>query len=69
MVIEHLPDVIRAADWVVELGPEVGGAGGRIVFEGPPRALARASTATGLVLAREVERVRGAGPGIRWSAR
>jgi excinuclease ABC subunit A len=61
VVIEHQPDVIRAADWVVELGPEAGEGGGRIVFEGPPSALARASTATGFVLAREVERVRGAG--------
>ena len=61
VVIEHQPDVIRAADWVVELGPEAGEAGGRIVFEGPPSALARAATATGFVLAREVERVRGAG--------
>jgi len=61
VVSEHQPDVIRAADWVVELGPEGGEAGGRIVFEGPPSAIARASTATGFVLAREVERVRGAG--------
>jgi excinuclease ABC subunit A len=52
VVIEHQPDVIRAADWVVELGPEAGEAGGRIVFEGPPSALARAWTATGIVLAR-----------------
>jgi ABC-type multidrug transport system ATPase subunit len=63
VVIEHQPDVIRAADWVVELGPEAGEAGGRIVFEGPPSALARAATATGVVLAREVERVLGAGKG------
>jgi excinuclease ABC subunit A len=51
VVIEHHPDVIASADWVVELGPEAGEEGGRIVFEGEPRKLARARTATGKVLA------------------
>jgi excinuclease ABC subunit A len=51
VVIEHHPDVIASADWVVELGPEAGERGGRIVFEGEPRKLARARTATGKVLA------------------
>ena len=46
VVIEHHPDVIRAADWVVELGPEAGEGGGEVVFEGPPAALLRAKTAT-----------------------
>jgi excinuclease ABC subunit A len=50
VVIEHHPDVIACADWVVELGPEAGERGGRIVFEGDPRKLARAKTATGKVL-------------------
>jgi excinuclease ABC subunit A len=53
VVIEHHPDVIACADWVVELGPEAGERGGRIVFEGDPRKLARAKTATGKVLARD----------------
>jgi excinuclease ABC subunit A len=53
VVIEHHPDVIACADWVVELGPEAGEAGGRIVFEGEPRKLARAKTATGRYLAGE----------------
>jgi len=53
VVIEHHPDVIASADWVVELGPEAGEDGGRIVFEGEPRKLARARTATGKVLASE----------------
>jgi excinuclease ABC subunit A len=47
VVIEHHPDVIRSADWVVELGPEAGDAGGRVVFEGEPGRLVRAKTATG----------------------
>src|SRR5262249_1916684 len=34
VIIEHHPDVIAAADWVIELGPEAGDAGGRVVFEG-----------------------------------
>jgi excinuclease ABC subunit A len=51
VVIEHHPDVIACADWVVELGPEAGEQGGRIVFEGEPRKLARARTATGRYLA------------------
>jgi len=50
VVIEHHPDVIASADWVVELGPEAGDEGGRVVFEGEPRKLARAKTATGQVL-------------------
>ncbi|HEX3770230.1 MAG TPA: excinuclease ABC subunit UvrA [Polyangiaceae bacterium] len=53
VVIEHHPDVIASADWVVELGPEAGEEGGRVVFEGEPRKLARARTATGKVLASE----------------
>jgi excinuclease ABC subunit A len=53
VVIEHHPDVIACADWVVELGPEAGEEGGRIVFEGEPRKLTRAKTATGRYLAGE----------------
>jgi excinuclease ABC subunit A len=56
VIIEHHPDVIASADWVVELGPEAGEEGGRIVFEGEPRKLARARTATGKVLAADEAR-------------
>jgi len=42
--------VIRAADWTIELGPEGGGAGGRLLHEGPPESLARADTPTGACL-------------------
>jgi excinuclease ABC subunit A len=52
LVIEHQPDVIAAADWVVELGPEAGEAGGQVVFTGPPAELIQAQTATGRYLAR-----------------
>jgi excinuclease ABC subunit A len=53
VIVEHHPDVIASADWVVELGPEAGEEGGRIVFEGEPRKLSRAKTATGRYLAGE----------------
>jgi excinuclease ABC subunit A len=41
VVVEHNLDVIRNADWVVDLGPEGGAGGGRLVAEGPPEAIAR----------------------------
>ena len=40
LVIEHNLDVIRSADWVIDLGPEGGAAGGRIVGEGTPEQIA-----------------------------
>ena len=40
VVIEHHLDVIAAADWIVDLGPEGGDGGGEIVCEGPPREVA-----------------------------
>jgi len=46
VVIEHNLDVLRAADWIIEVGPEAGEAGGRIVAEGTPEAIARAGVAT-----------------------
>ena len=35
LVIEHNLDVIRCADWIIDLGPEAGDAGGSLVFQGP----------------------------------
>ena len=39
VVVEHNPDVIRAADWVIDLGPEAGDGGGGLVFAGTPEDL------------------------------
>ncbi|MEA1997140.1 MAG: excinuclease ABC subunit A, partial [Gemmatimonadota bacterium] len=40
VVVEHHPEVIAHSDWVVDLGPEGGEAGGEVVFQGPPEKLA-----------------------------
>ncbi len=51
LVIEHNLDVIRAADWIVDLGPEAGDQGGRVVVEGTPEQVARcAASHTGRFL-------------------
>ncbi len=50
VVVEHNMDVAKAADWLIDLGPEGGDEGGRLVGEGPPEALARLKTPTGQAL-------------------
>jgi len=52
IVVEHHLELIRAADWMVDLGPGSGERGGRVVFEGPPAEAARSDTETGRYLAR-----------------
>ena len=46
VVVEHNPDVIRAADWVIDLGPDAGDNGGEVVFAGTPEDLKNAGTFT-----------------------
>jgi excinuclease ABC subunit A len=46
VVIEHNLDVLKSADWILEVGPEAGAQGGRIVAAGTPEDLARTDTAT-----------------------
>jgi len=53
LIIEHNLDVIKSADWVIDLGPEGGDAGGRVVAAGTPEQVARnAQSHTGKFLAR-----------------
>ena len=52
LVIEHNLDVVKAADWVVDLGPEGGEGGGRLVAQGPPEVVAKSKAShTGRFLA------------------
>jgi len=44
LVIEHNLDVIRASDWIIDLGPEGGERGGRIIFEGKPEDIIKSKT-------------------------
>jgi excinuclease ABC subunit A len=57
VVIEHDLDVIAEADWVIDLGPEGGNAGGRIVAAATPEALVRLGTHTGVALGPVLARV------------
>jgi excinuclease ABC subunit A len=57
VVIEHHPDVMLASDWIIDLGPEGGIQGGRVVAQGTPEAIAkRKRSHTGQVLSRELAR-------------
>src|SRR6266705_803986 len=53
VVVEHDPAAMRAADWMVELGPGSGEAGGRVVYQGPAAGVREAGTLTGQYLSGE----------------
>jgi excinuclease ABC subunit A len=52
VVVEHHLELIRAADWIIDLGPGPGDKGGRLVAAGPPDEIARSNGPTGKYLAR-----------------
>ena len=52
VVIEHNLDVIRCADWIIDLGPEGGAGGGRVIAQGTPERVAKSKRShTGRFLA------------------
>ncbi len=60
LVVEHHLDVIKSADWVIDLGPEGGDEGGEIVAEGPPEAIAQTpGSYTGKFLAELLPKLNG----------
>ena len=62
LVIEHNLEVIKTADWVVDLGPEGGDGGGRIVAEGTPEEIVKvAGSYTGQFLAANLTEPHNAG--------
>jgi excinuclease ABC subunit A len=64
VMVENNPHMLAAADWIIDLGPEAGAAGGRVVAEGTPEAVARAETHTVRMLARRLaSRLTGRGEG------
>jgi excinuclease ABC subunit A len=56
IVIEHNLDVIKTADWIIDLGPEGGAGGGRIIAEGTPDQIAASGSYTGEYLKPALER-------------
>ena len=58
VVVEHDLELAQAADWIVDLGPEAGEAGGRLVGAGAPEAVAALDTPSGRALAVALQRHR-----------
>ncbi|MDH5739661.1 MAG: hypothetical protein OEY77_04985, partial [Nitrospira sp.] len=58
VVVEHNLDVMKSADWIIDLGPEGGAAGGQIVAEGRPEQVAKITAShTGRFLAKVLKPV------------
>jgi excinuclease UvrABC ATPase subunit len=58
LVVEHDPDVIKAAEWIVDIGPGAGSQGGTVVYNGEPAGLAGTGSETGKYLFRHFEPVK-----------
>ena len=58
VVIEHNAEIIKCADWVIDLGPEGGDIGGNIVFEGTPENLVNCNSSyTGRISKRKISNI------------
>jgi excinuclease ABC subunit A len=55
LVIEHNMDLVKTTDWIIELGPEGGPGGGKLIAEGSPEKIAQGKTATALALKEQFE--------------
>ncbi len=55
IVIEHNMDLVKATDWIIELGPEGGAGGGKLLASAPPEQVAKGKTPTGLALTQKFE--------------
>lgn len=62
LVVEHDPDVLKAADHVIEIGPKAGRDGGHVMFQGSVESLRESPCASGVMLRLERERQRAARP-------
>ncbi|MCF0207387.1 MAG: hypothetical protein HUK15_08165, partial [Bacteroidales bacterium] len=57
IIIEHNMDVIKCADWIIDMGPEGGARGGKVVCAGTPESVARCSKSfTGQFLKKELKK-------------
>jgi excinuclease UvrABC ATPase subunit len=54
-VVEHDPEVIKACEWIVDMGPEAGSKGGNVVYNGPTTGIETAESLTGKTLYKEIE--------------
>jgi len=59
IIIEHHPDIIKNADWIIDLGPEGGEEGGYLVAQGPPEEVVQVpQSITGRFLSEVLEKER-----------
>ena len=69
-MIEHNLDVIKTADWIIDLGPEGGAAGGEVIAAGTPEQVAQiARSYTGQHVRPLLSRARGGGSAVRRAGR
>ena len=57
IIIEHHSEIIKQADWIIDIGPEGGVKGGNVVFSGVPEDLLESGTITGEYLKKSSEQI------------